>query len=621
MPVVPPVLLRYGRDLTTEAEAGRLGPVIGRREEMLQVVRVLHRRTKNSPVLIGEAGVGKTAVVEGLARRIAEGTALPGRRIVALSLASVVAGTTYRGQFEERLEEILAALRTRSDIVLFLDELHTIVGAGDSDGRLDAANILKPALARGEITCIGATTTDEYRRHIESDPALERRFQPVLVDEPSPAEARVILEGLRAELERHHAVTIEADALDAAVELTVRYVPARRLPDKAVDALDEACARASVPTLAHRPERRDGAGGPIQTVIRETVAAVVSAWTGIPLGRIGQAEADRLADLEARLAERIVGQDEAIGQVAQRVRMARTGLTDPSRPAGVFLFLGPSGVGKTELARALAELAAAYPDAEVGLSGQPRLIRLDMSEYGEKHHAARLIGAPPGYLGHDEEGQLTGPLRRSPHAVVLLDEVEKAHPEVFDLFLQLFDAGRITDAHGRLVDGRQAIFVLTSNLLPSRGRTAGARVRAGSGRQGAERSGHGSAEREALVAELRSFFRPELLNRIDEIVLFRPLAEAELVEIARRRLATLRQRLLDQHEVDLTVSTEALAFLARRAASGSGGAREVQRVIARTIEEPLSRELRGRPADARRAPGRRAARRHPRHRPRSPLPA
>jgi len=475
------------------------------------------------------------------------------------------------------------------DVILFLDELHTIVGAGDSDGRLDAANILKPALARGEITCIGATTTDEYHRHIESDPALERRFQPVLIAEPNPAEARAILEGLADDLERHHAVRIEPEALDAAVELTVRYVTARRLPDKAVDALDEACARTSVPTLTQRPGAAGGAEGADQTVTRETVAAVVAAWTGIPIGRIGQSEADRLTDLEARLAERVVGQDPAIGQVAQRVRMARTGLTDPNRPAGVFLFLGPSGVGKTELARALADLVAGGGDGDgVGLAGQPHLIRLDMSEYGEKHHAARLLGAPPGYVGYEAEGQLTGPLRRSPYAVVLLDEVEKAHLEVFDLFLQVFDAGRITDGHGRLVDGRQAIFVLTSNLVPR----GGGRRALGFGREAdAGRGPASGGEREALLAELRSFFRPELLHRIDEVVVFRPLGEPELREIAGRRMAALRRRLLDQHEVDLTASDAALAFVARRAAAGSGGAREVQRTIARLVEEPLSREL------------------------------
>ena len=581
---LPAVLLRFGRDLTAEAEAGTLGPVIGRRDEMLQVVRALRLRTKNSPVLIGEAGVGKTAVVEGLACRIADGTVLAGRRIVALSLPSVLAGTTYRGQFEERLQEILTALRGRPDIILFLDELHTIVGAGDQDGRMDAANILKPALARGEIACIGATTTDEYHRSIASDPALERRFQPVTVSEPTPAEAHAILAGLRPELERHHMVRIDPSALDAAVELTMRYVPGRRLPDKAVDALDEACARASVPSLTFAAPLTDFAESGGTVVTRDTVGEVVSAWTGIPVGRIGQAEADRLADLETRLSERIVGQHDAIRQVVQRVRLARTGMTDPDRPAGVFLFLGPSGVGKTELVRVLAELA---------VDGPQRLIRLDMSEYGEKHAVARLIGAPPGYQGHGEEGQLTGPLRRSPHAIVLLDEAEKAHPEAFDLFLQLFDAGRLTDGSGRLVDGRQAIFVLTSNLLVGGAgrRPIGFGEAPGPSGTGTRGPVTAPPDRESMLTELRQFFRPELLNRIDEIVLFRPLGASELTEIAERQLRGLRRRLLDQHEIDLAITPFALGFLARKAAAGSGGARELQRIITRLIETPLSHDL------------------------------
>jgi ATP-dependent Clp protease ATP-binding subunit ClpC len=580
-PISPSLaLLRYGRDLTAEAAAGRLRPVIGRRDELLQVVRVLRRLTKSNPVLIGEAGVGKTAIVEGLAQRIAASTSLPGRRIIALTLSSVVAGTTYRGQFEERLEQILAELRANPDVILFLDELHTIVGAGDSDGRLDAASILKPALARGEISCIGATTIDEYRRAIESDPALDRRFQPIQVPEPSPAETRLMLAGLCPDLERHQDVTIAPDALDAAIELTVRYLPSRQLPDKAVDALDEACARVSVPTLtlpgepAERLAGRDDAAPVRQRplVTREIVARVVAGWTGIP---IGSSDGAHLLDLEARLGRRIVGQDEAIRQVATQVRMARTGLTDPNRPAGVFLFLGPSGIGKTELARALAE---ALSNSASG--GPDRLLRLDMSEYAEKQATSRLIGAPPGYVGHDEEGQLSGPLRLNPYAVVLLDEIEKAHPDVFDLFLQVFDAGRLTDARGRTVDARHATFIMTSNLLPPES----AQRRLGFAPDAAPRLAD-------PVVELRRFFKPELLNRIDEIVVFEPLTPAQLAEIARRRVAVTRERLLAQHEVDLVVPAEALAVIVAQIGDGKGGARDVSRVVARLLEAPLSRML------------------------------
>jgi ATP-dependent Clp protease ATP-binding subunit ClpC len=558
-PAVPSILLRYGHDLTAEAEAGRLPPVVGRHDEMLQLVRVLHRRTKNAPVLIGEAGVGKTAVVEGLARRIAEGAVLPGRRIVALSMASVVAGTSYRGQFEERLEEILAALRAHPEVILFLDEIHTIVGAGDADGRLDAASILKPALSRGEIACIGATTIDEYRRHIEADPALERRFQPIPVAEPSPTDTRVMLDGLRPDLERHHGVHIADEALAAAVDLTVQHVPTRRLPDKAVDALDEACARVSVPILGAMPERVTGTGG-VETasavVTRDTVAAVVSGWLGAPLGPSpAPGESDRLADLAARLAERVVGQPEAIRQVAGRVRLARSVLADPERPAAVFLFVGPAGVGKSELALALAELAAD------GVSGQPGLIRLAMSDLAE-----------PGRIS-----LLTSPLRRQPRTVVLFEDVERAEPGVLGTLRPYLASGRLTDEYGRPVDGRQAIVVLTARL-------SGDRV-------GRRRLGFSPSVTADVVAELRSAFGSDLISLIDETVLFRPLGRPELLEIVRRRVATLQQRLRQHHEIELTLSDAALALLADRALAESNGAHAIERIVSRLLTESLGQEL------------------------------
>ena len=572
-PTVPPMLLRFARDLTADAEAGRLPPVIGRDDELLQVVRVLRRRTKNGPVLVGEAGVGKTAVVEGLAQRIADGTVLPGRRIVALSMSSLVAGTSYRGQFEERLGEILAALHAHPEIILFLDEIHTIVGAGDADGRLDAASILKPALARGEIACIGATTLDEYRRYVERDPALERRFQPVLVAEPSRSDTLAMLQGLRSELERHHGVRIDPEALGTAIELTARYVPNRRLPDKAVDALDEACARTGLPGLSEQPAPSPDAGSTIPVVTCEAVTAVIAAWTGQPLGRPNPSDAGRIADLEAQLAERVVGQESAIRQVAERVRLARTGLTERDRPAAVLLLVGPSGVGKTELALALADALATGP------AESP--FRLVLSEYAEERHLARLIGSPAA-TGREQEGRLTGPLRRGPGAVVVLDDVNRAHPDVIDGLLPLLATGRLTDGHGCAVDGRQAIIVLTAGLPVD-----GAARRS----VGFQPSPSAARDRDALLAELRAVFPERLLATVDDIVPLRPLGESDLLEVARRQIRALAERLHLQHALELTVSDEALALLARHAAAAHAGAREVERALDRLVLEPLGREL------------------------------
>ncbi len=568
-----PMLDRFGRDLTALARRGELPPVVGRRAELLALVQTLARAGKSNPVLVGEAGVGKSAVVEGLARRIAEGrdASLAGRRIVELPIGALVAGADHRGEFEERLLAVLVEAREHPEVILFLDELHTLVGAGAvGRGGPDAANLLKPALARGEVACIGATTADEYARHVEADAALARRFEKVLVGEPDRDETLEILRGWRPRWEAHHGVAIEDAALAAAVDLTGRFDPERRWPDKAVDAADRACAQARVPQLSMGAAEAASAGP--QRVTPRDVAAVVAAKRGLPVDRVlmalGAGDHARLAELEAFLAARLVGQEAAIAQVARRVRLAFSGLQRERGPLAVLLFLGPSGTGKTEMAKLLAQFVFGAGD---------KLLRLDMSEYQEQHSVARLIGSPPGYVGHREEGQLTGGLRRDPWTLVLFDEVEKAHPRVLDVCLQLFDEGRLTDAAGRTADARHAIVVMTSNLgsatsAPAAGFTATPAVGGGA----------------AAVEEARRFFRPELLNRIDEQVLFAPLAREAAAEVVRRQLAALAEDVQARHGVRLRIEPEALDLIAREAWSPEHGARAAQRAIDRLVRAPLS---------------------------------
>ncbi|HXE72331.1 MAG TPA: ATP-dependent Clp protease ATP-binding subunit, partial [Candidatus Nitrosotenuis sp.] len=466
-------LPRYSRDLVALARAGKMDPVIGRQEEIRRVIQVLTRKTKNNPVLIGEAGVGKTAVAWGLAQRIAEGSVpdmLKGRRLLELNLSAMVAGARHRGEFEERLQGVMEEVARDPRILLFIDELHTLVGAGDSRGGMDASNILKPALARGDFPVLGATTTDEYRRYIEADAALERRFQPVLVSEPSEAETVEILRGLRPRFEQHHGARFTEEALLAAVKLSVRYLPDRNLPDKAIDLIDEAAARVRTRSGVFAP-----GANPTFEVTEEVIAEVLSDWTGIPVSQVAHEEQERLLAMEDLLRQRVLGQDHAVEAVAKTIRMVRVGLASPNRPGGVFLFLGPSGVGKTELAKALAEFL---------FGSEKDMVRLDMSEFHDKHSVARLIGAPPGYVGYEGEGQLTRAVRTRPYCVLLMDEVEKAHPEVFDIFLQVFDEGRLTDAKGRVVNFTNTIIVMTSNL--------GARAATGGGEAAAARPGSGT---------------------------------------------------------------------------------------------------------------------------------
>ena len=564
----PRVLDQYSRDLTLIAGGGGTDPVVGREREISRVIQILSRRTKNNPVLVGEPGVGKTAVAEALARRVARGEVpdtLKNRRIVTLDLASMLAGTKYRGDFEDRVKCIIKEVQRAGDVIVFIDELHTIVGAGSAEGAIDAANILKPALGRGEIQVIGATTPEEYRKHIEKDAALERRFQPVNVPEPDGECCERMLLALRGSLEAHHGLRITDEAVSAAIRLSTRYICDRYLPDKAIDLLDEAASRVRVE------------GSPSRTQVEASdVAEVVSAWTGVPASAITEPESERLLRLEEALHRRVVGQDEAVSAVARAIRRGRVGLADPRRPLGSFLFLGPTGVGKTELCRALAE--AVYGDEEA-------LIRLDMSEYMEKHAVSKLIGSPPGYVGYGEGGQLTERVRRRPWSVVLFDEIEKAHEDVYNLLLQIMEDGRLTDSEGRRADFRSTIVVMTSNV----GAKAITENRPALGFSGAARDGDG-AVREAVMAELRQTFRPEFLNRVDDAIVFRRLTPADVRRIARGLTDAVRER-MRALGVQLEVTVGALDLLAERGFDPTYGARPLRRCICTQLEDPAAEAL------------------------------
>ena len=620
-------LAEFTRDLTAMAREGRFDPVIGREEEIARTIRILSRRTKNDPVLIGEPGVGKTAVVEGLAERIGEGNvpdALLDQRILSLDLAGMVAGTKYRGEFEERIRALLDEVRREGNVILFIDELHTIVGAGSAEGAVDAANILKPALGRGEIRVIGATTLAEYRRYIEKDAALERRFQSVQVGEPDEEKTLAILRALRPRYEEHHGLEIDDAALHAAVTLSKRYLPDRFLPDKAIDLVDEAAAgvrtevHSASPEVRALSERADAAAKDKEEAIRaqnyekaarsrdaeesfraqaakerererreaekthavvtrEHVAAVLSNWTGIPVTRLSESERSRLLSLEDTLHERIVGQDESVRAVARAVRRGRAGVKDPKRPVGSFLLLGPTGVGKTELSRALAEAVFGSEEA---------MIRIDMSEYMEKHSVSRLIGSPPGYVGYDEGGQLTEKVRRKPYSVVLFDEIEKAHEDVWNVLLQILEDGAVTDSQGRRVDFRSAVIVMTSNV-GAKSITAAAAPLGFAANAQEDGEAHFRAVKEAVTAELRRTFRPEFLNRVDETIVFRPLSEENMAEIARRLLKKTAAR-MEALGIRFVFDDAAARLLAQRGTDASYGARPLRRLISAEVEDALA---------------------------------
>ncbi len=625
-PQETPTLDRYSADITRLARNGELDPVIGRSEEIQRIIQILSRRTKNNPVLIGDPGVGKSAIIEGLAQRIVAGETpdlLKDKRVVSLDIAGMLAGTKYRGEFEERIKAALDELKASGNTILFIDELHTIVGAGASEGSVDASNILKPALARGEIQVVGATTPDEFRRYIEKDAALERRFQPVSVGEPTKEQTLQILMGLRDKYEAHHKARITDDALKAAVELSDRYISDRFLPDKAIDLMDEAASsvrlkayiappdmkemestleslltekeeavnnqnyeraahlrdeeqklRAKIASLREEwdntREQRES------TVTEEDIAQVVNLWTGIPVKQLTEDEGTKLLRLEQELHKRVIGQDEAVVAVSRAIRRARAGLKDPKRPIGSFLFLGPTGVGKTELSRALAEAM---------FSDENAMIRLDMSEYMEPHSVAKLIGSPPGYVGYDDGGQLTERVRRRPYCVLLLDEIEKAHPDVFNILLQVLEDGRLTDSKGRTVDFRNTIIIMTSNLGASKliqNNTVGF------GRDSREFSYE--RMKDVMMSELKKAFRPEFLNRIDEIIIFHPLEQEQTAQIAKLMLANVIERLRDRN-IELIVTDEAAMHLAKDGFDIQYGARPLRRAIQQQLEDSLSEVL------------------------------
>ena len=625
-------LREFTRDLTADARAGRLDPVIGRDEEIQRMIQILSRRTKNNPCLIGEPGVGKTALAEGLARKIVLGDVpedLLDKRILSLDLSGMVAGTKYRGEFEERIKKTLEEVRRSGDVILFIDELHTIVGAGSAEGAVDAANIIKPALGRGEIRVIGATTLNEYRRYIEKDAALERRFQPVQVGEPSKEASLEILKGLREKYEQHHKLQITDEALDAAVNLSARYINDRFLPDKAIDLMDEAASRVRMETEEPSEElksleekiaaltkdkeaaiqrqdyetaaqlrdiernyqeqvdlerdKRKKSSAEHRPVTAEDIAAVVSGWTGIPVTRMTEDEGQRLLRMEEKLHERVVGQDEAVQAVARAIRRGRVGLKDPKRPTGSFLFLGPTGVGKTELCKSLAE--AMFGD-------ETAMVRIDMSEYMERHTVSRLIGSPPGYVGHEEGGQLTEKVRRKPYSVILFDEIEKAHEDVWNVLLQILDDGRITDSQGRTVDFKNAVIVMTSNIGAKRLTAAGGRLGFSAGTEDVSKDAECQFReaREAVLGELRQTFRPEFLNRIDDIIVFRALTEEDIREVARRMLGAVSAR-MEAMGVRLDASEEAVAELARKGFDPKYGARPLRRAIQSRVEDAVAEKL------------------------------